>query len=881
MHKKIFRGVAITSILAIILIVFVSSIFLQKPKSIINENFPDYSPGGVPNLLNFSSADEMLTRMKKYAEKDGLQFYLDETNLVCAVKDTAQNVIYTSNPYNASNDEKGQGDLESAMKSQIVINYYDQNNIPKQLYSYSDCVSLGQYSISPTGDGADIFLSLGKDVSEEILPEAVVADDFEKHILDKIEDTKAQKRLLLFFKKVDISELTNDTVIKDYIENYPGLETDPLYILSQSISEKQRTELEGYLKAIGYTKEDKQKDERAANYSNKEKSSVNVKMKICYSIHDGKFYASIPADQIFFDSSLMQVESIKFLEFFGASNQQIDPEGYVFLPDGCGTVLSFSDSTQNKPGVISGNVYGTDWGLSKPESPVTGQTFYFPVFGLKSNQSGFFGIVEKGSAVCSIASDIGGVYTSYYTAYPILNYVSKEALLLGEKSTNSTKQTVYKFGKNVYSSDFTVSYSFLYNENASYIGMADCYQKYLCDQGMASHRSNPISFNMMSLGSVQYKERFLGLEYNAEAILTSYKNNQTILEYLQKNGIDKCNLLLKGWQKNGLNNLAGNHLRLSEALGGKSAFNALFAFAKENQYGIYPINDLMYVNRDKLFDGFTSFLHTGKTITGQLSNIMPVSPDTDSYDEKRFQYVVAPRCYGTFLSKFLAGLDKTDADALSLSDFGCTLNSDNNSSHLFNREETMALVSKLLREVTDKGYKIAFNGANAYCLPSADFIYNLPIKSSGLKGESYDIPFAQMVLSGYISYAATPMNYVQDTQEYLLKCIEFNTSPMFNSVYQNQEVLKYSDFNEYFNVDFSTHHADWIRFYQYVRTALNGLDQQKIIAHEKAGDALSIVSYDNGECIYINYGKSDIEYAGYTVKAQDYLRVDQSGGKIQ
>lgn len=843
-----------------------------------------------PHEMAYKDQNAMLQDMKLVATSKNLELYIDETNLNMAVKNLQTGVITSANPYNAVLDENCSGDVAKQMQSQVEITYSTiSTGDSSTLYSYTDCVDYGQFIINEVENGVEIILSLGEDLDNQIVPSVMTEESYnaviealdKPEILDRlgesIDDIKGfigdnSDGNFPMYSHLVLSEL-DEFDREYYLETYPNLSTTNLYVLSDSVSPHLEEQLQTYFSLAGYTREMKEADLKASGFkvSDEEEVYPNFRLTVRYTIDDSHFYAELDASKVQYNTDDFNIEDVTLLRYFGSSAARKD--GYVFLPDGSGAIISFDDPALERPASLGGKLYGDDNGTTYPKTPTFTGTYHLPVFGIKAGSNAVFGIIQEGDGLSSVYADIGGVLSSYYCAYPVFSIKTKDSVRMEKKAGtgNSSTDFVDQFSKTSYTGNFKVQYNFLNGTDANYVGMAKIYRDYLKDQGMtASSANHNIRFQMNTLGNVKYDSKFGIIPYTATAVLTSYADNQTMIEEFREMGISDFGLQLLGWQNSGLDTMAVNKYRSSSKMGGTSDLKDLIAYCQQNGIGFYPEADLMYVASESSFDGFSARSDAVRLINNQYGTRAFLSPTYGSYISDA--YALAPTKYSSFLEKFLDSYTgKTGGTSINLARMGVYLNSDFKSSRLTNRQESLELIKKMLAE-QGKDTQFAFNGGNAYLLPYADQLLDTPLNSNGQQGETYDVPFLQMVLMNNVEYAAPAINTVSDRQDYLLRCIESQSSPSFNLIYENADILKSTAYTQYYNVDFTINKEDFAAYYNYVKTALDGIVGVPIAEHTRLSTNVVRIRYENGAQLYINYGKTDATVDGHTIKAQSYLK---------
>ncbi len=124
------------------------------------------------------------------------------------------------------------------------------------------------------------------------------------------------------------------------------------------------------------------------------------------------------------EDSGVQLQSIYVYPFLGASYGYDNP-GYLFVPDGCGALISTGQKTIAAENYEK-QIYGSDLGMGAFKSMVSqsllrsAEEIYMPVFGsiLEEGKSGFAGIVTEGDEYCRIAAYVSGIRTPFNLIMP-------------------------------------------------------------------------------------------------------------------------------------------------------------------------------------------------------------------------------------------------------------------------------------------------------------------------------------------------------------------------------------------------------------------------------------------------------------------------------
>ena len=811
-------------------------------------------------IFNYADKSEMLSEMKQVAENDSYSMYIHEKNLSVALVSKKDGKIYTTNPFNAAKQASYNGNNKKIMDSQVVINYSDSSGKAESLWSSSDCAELGQFEISPVENGVNVRYSIGVEKTVQLVPQTISAEDFEKilGVLEEEGNSKGARRLKVLYKA-------------------DKTETGESVYISRKLSEKELAEVEEYFISAGYTEEMFEADSEKYDSENEAKYFPNFQLDLEYRLSENGFTVNIPSDSIRYDKEKFELISIKLLEFFGASDSQEDNDGFIFLPDGSGAIMPYSNKNDDtRQAMISGKVYGMDNSVTKTVEMFTGKQYYLPVFGLTENESGYFALITNGAATATISAYAGNIFSKYYTVFPVFELTTKETMELEQKVVSHGSQSeVTVYDENVYDGDLRVEYNILNGEQASLTGMAEVYRQYLFDEGMNSEFGVGQDFlTLETIGTLNYDENLLGFRYNAEAELTTFEDTQSLLGKFFDSGISDISLMLNAWRKNGLDCIIANRFDPSGALGGKSGFDDLYEYCKKNNVDFYPDIDLVNVKSDRWFDGFNPVNDATRLLNKKYGGKRSLNLDTGLIDKENFSYALSPSLYSETLKKFLKKYNKKYTD-FGLSTIGKELNSNFRKGDLVNRAQTEEIIRNLLADASEKN-RIMVEGANSYCLPYADFLVKLPLSGSEAKG-TVSVPFLQILLNGYVKYSSEEINFESNYEKAILECIESATSPHFVLAAQNIIKIKQTDYTQYYSVDTDVLFDTITEYYNTYVNALEPVKGSRICGYDILANDVVKVSYDNGYCIIVNYTDGEFVYNGETVEPMSSATVKEAG----
>lgn len=394
--------------------------------------------------------------------------------------------------------------------------------------------------------------------------------------------TSAQYQEISKFSN-NIKEIFNSyTAISNTKNNVPPSAADitavkdgkTVYILTS----QELNTLRGIDKAIraacpGYTLEMVGIHQEECGYEFGGVDTPTFRCRINYTLDEnGILTVDIPVspDVLTFNASLYSLSSFTPLKHFGAGD--MDNDGYIFYPDGSGTVVEFEDfyygSNSGKTNTsiyVDSSIYGTDFVYSEI-SGAHREQITMPVYGLVNDvnvnastdlltdkakvTNGFFTVIEEGatSATLCFATDAGShKYASVYTKlkpYPsdkldLSQTLSVSGLGYYYVVAETGYQGSYKFRVNMLTDEDLIDSTSYGSDKtcypADYTGMASCYRDYLIDKGeieALKEFSEDLPLYLEALGSIDITQRILTFPVTVSTALTTFDDVENIYKDL-------------------------------------------------------------------------------------------------------------------------------------------------------------------------------------------------------------------------------------------------------------------------------------------------------------------------------------------------------------
>lgn len=799
--------------------------------------------------------------------------FLLEIHKRCAeirLTDKSTNTQWYSNPQEQYGQTTGN---VSRISSQVLVQY-EIKDTSYSYNSYGDAVANEQYSFSEIDNGIRVNLRMGEFRRDYIVPQLISVERYEELTTALTED-----EALSLSQYYDLVSLRDDESMDKeskalIVEKFPILASKDCYVsqLRTSITESDASrpfasdylmeKLEKLFVAAGYTAEMLAADNKANQVTTAMFIDQSIALSVEYSLDKDGLVVRIPVDSIVYDDSVLELTKIQLLPFFGAA--QSDSDGYIFVPDGSGVLIHLNNGKVQMDAYDKA-VYGQDYTIPHTVSTApedTTQQIHLPVFGMKTEDRAFVGIIESGDAVARIMADVSGKGSAYNTVNAAFTVNSSQT-----PATLSLNAQYYRFyQEKITQCDYTVRYRFLYGDEADYTGMATDYRQYLLERDLLNDVQQvrmPLFVDILQ--AVDSKKQVLGMPTLRPLALTTSEQTILMLEELQQKGISDVTLQLTGWSNDGVCHTLMDRVDWMRCLGGKKGFFSLVEYIRERQGEMYVSADFQYVQKQKLFDGFQRNRDAART----LENVA-------SKDD--VQSVISPTRYAHVIGGFTADFPSTIGSGLSLTWMGTDLNGDYHDGAMIDRQAAKSMVATQMKELAEKGYPLAVSGANLYTLGSATFVCDMVHGSSQDNLSDESIPFYQIVLHGYIPYSSEPLNQVSDYEETVLKLIETGTIPAFLWMYADNTVLKETAYSSYYSV----HYSYWIEraadLYAEMNAVLGDCLEARIVAHDRLTDQIYRTQYSNGVSIYVNYGDKEETVEGVTVPSRGYQRVKEVVG---
>ncbi|PLR67419.1 DUF5696 domain-containing protein [Bacillus sp. UMB0893] len=561
---------------------------------------------------------------------------------------------------------------------------------------------------------------------------------------------------------------------------------------------------------------------------------------------------------------------------FLGSTRVDDVPGYMMIPDGSGALIRFKQPTMTYEQPYVGRIYGDDLSVKTSDNlfaSVAAERVSMPVFGLVhgERQNAMLGEVKEGKFSAEIVAFPSGVNTNFnWTAARFIvrnSYFQPTSKSMGGFNTYQKKRI---------EQDFKVSYTFLENQDATYVGMAKAYRDALVEEGvlkkLESKKTVPMQVDFLG------GEMEPGMFWNKYVKMTSFEEIGQIVSLLKEKGISDLNVNVAGWENGGLTGKNPDKFPAAKELGGADAIRNLAEKLKQDAVSLSLQADYTYGYKDS--NRFNEKTEAARKITnGVLEQSVGYERlNEDFLDLSR--YYINPAKAVNLLKEDIKEFEKLNVANIALINTSTLLFSDFKKGSPISREEAAEHYLEIGKLLSDSMQEVSMYKPNDYLLPFADKIYDLGMESSQYMYATDTIPFTQMVLHGYVDYYMPPLNFSSNSEEDILQMIEIGAIPSFYFTKEQAHLLNHGPSNHIY----ASYYKDWTKevkqVYDKIQEPLKAISGEAIVDRVVHSPGVVEVKYSNHVSIIVNYQSNKAAAAGQAIAPRSFV-VLKEGKKLE
>ncbi len=574
------------------------------------------------------------------------------------------------------------------------------------------------------------------------------------------------------------------------------------------------------------------------------------------------------------------ISSIVIAPFFcSIANENADKEGhYMFVPSGSGTLL-YPTYTTGIGTTTSEPVYGGDENIETDEQVTTKESVRLPVYGAVNGDRAVCAIIEDGAEYAYINTMTGQALTKY-------SYVTSEFRVRGYQEAVQTLFTSSVVKTKLYADGFadskmTVGFYPLYDEDASYVGMAQKYREHLeKEEQFAKKTSDDKLLNLKLVGGIETKKFIFGIPSGDMLVTTTVKQAEEIIKELnEKAGVGGINANLIGFGSNGndIGTVAGGY-EIGGKFGDDDDLIALNKYCQDNNVNLFMNFDMVRFSSSG--GGVSTSFGRADAANGSytIKSYYDVNFRISSTSLRNF-YLVSRTKLPVVAESIKEAAKDWKLKGLSLDTLTSMVYSDYSDREYYSASNSDKQFSAIINSFKNDGYKIAGSDANGFAAELCDHVYDVPYGSSKYRVFTVDVPFYQIVFKGEVSMSTTSLNLATNKETTLLEAVETGSGLTYTLVADYDTRLINSAQNVFYGslywdeiiergvkTDIIETVAEYKDYFESVKNA-------NIVNHEILTEKVRKTTFSNGVSVYVNYGDTEYQSNDGVVAARSYITV--------
>ena len=824
---------------------------------------PEHDASEDDSSWQTAAAGETLT-----LENDAVRLVFDADTTHFTVENKAEDLRYSST-FAGETAQSWSADTEKRMRSELTLVYYEEQSSAQYMFSDTDSVALGQYRVTHTDDRIRVTYTFGVSADNSFVPRVFGQEKLDA-MLDALRngddpDGASMSRRMLRFYTLYTAEDADNTIRKAY----PAIEKTALYILDEDAGESDIAEVREYLTALGYTREDYAADLAALGIENDERSETpGFVVPVEYSLQADGFSARVLTDRIEEISDAYKLQSLTFLEYFASAE---DSDGQFFVPDGSGALI---DWEQNHVSTYSQPFYGADYSIQNEKMSQLAQNSCLPVYGILRPTGSVLTIVEEGAENGTLYAESPDCSATPNHIYTLFTMRHMDTTDIGADQLIP----VYNLFVQELSTAFpTQRYVLLGAKENTWQAMAQTYRRYLLDTGGIRQADTVApTVYLTYLGMTLEDANFLGIPYDRKIVLSTLEEIEKDIDALAAEGIKQPVVRLTGFSDRGLTPKANDRFSLSRKLGSTQELTALSKQLQTAGGRLYTDGGFQFVyGSGNGFSKKTDSAHYLNRVLVKRGDYDPVTRFFDNTGDA-VPYFASPKRYANDISGYL-----TDASgqlgvkpAVSYGTAGRYLGGDYTSHTAVSRTDALHALEAALETARSATAGMSFDTGNAYVLPYADDLYDLPLTSSRFDAETAAVPFYPMVIHGLLPYCGSALNLSYDRNEQLLRSVEYGAALSYILISREDGLLTGTALGRTaYSLNSGDNLAEFVTLWQRLGAFQQHVAGQTMTDHTALSGSVFCTTYADGSRAYVNYSDDDYTAAGLTVKAHDLTLV--------
>ncbi|UUX35379.1 DUF5696 domain-containing protein [Fundicoccus culcitae] len=579
------------------------------------------------------------------------------------------------------------------------------------------------------------------------------------------------------------------------------------------------------------------------------------------SLDGNKLSVEIPKDTIYENSDTYKVGNVYVYPYLGYS--KLDEEsGFMLIPDGSGAIINLEDNQGQFKQPYSEMIYGQNIGIDEPY--VLSRLFNMVTTNPPHQiMAPYYGMIHEEKGFGFLATVEEGDYHAWVEAYPngaILpyNWITSKFVLrqFYNQSTSRTSGTITIRQRTRNDIDIKTNYYFVSQDQADLMGLVDQFRTFLdeTDTLVLNETQPVIDFGMrLDFMGTELEQ---GLINNSSVQMTTFEQADEMLEALVASGVEQLMIIYQGWETNGYSGALGQtSYSVDGVLGGNEGINSLIDKYSEN-FPIYLADDGLRFNP-----------HLSLEVGSNL---------VKKYNRRVYNEAVFGKVFESFnflepeeaVSRLNSRVSSFEIENMALTGFPNNLFSYLKNNSELDRVHTAKIFEDSIANLSESKQLILDEPFMPYW-KYADALYNIPLNSSSYIFEDQQVPFMSLALNGRIPLYASYSNFEPNSRDFFLRLVETGVSPSYLLTYENSSELHQTNLSWVYSSQYELYFEEIVQNYKELEAAHQAIGEGMITDYQ-SNDGVSVVTYDNGSVVYVNFNDFDTEIDEIELTSQSY-----------
>jgi len=533
--------------------------------------------------------------------------------------------------------------------------------------------------------------------------------------------------------------------------------------------------------------------------------------------------------------------------------------GYIFVPDGSGALMRFTENTVNFNAYV-GEVFGSNPAEATLNydfeiGTVTRHHPLVPVFGVTHGyrQQGFVAWANEGAQYMEIIKMPHNNTTNYNFVYPRFVINSPIHQVYNRQGDGFMRLFPQRRRYNI-----SMQYTFLQGNDASYAGMARAYRHHMINTGVLTPNTvyndatMPVRVDFIMS---DVRRSVLG---RTDVVTTTASQVGDIVQSLKDSGVSSINGGLMGFQRGGITTGRPWAHNFTRGIGNRRAFTQLFNDMEQLGADISFAQDYLTINSLQMSIPRNQAIHMnlrGLVAYDSFEPFLPVNEISYARPQRSAQWITQQTNRSINMG----------APSVTIS--GIT---NNLISHWGRRDTITSLETIELFQDTFDDITVPINAysPNQYLWAHVDRFLQAPVFNTQFMIASDTVPFLQMVLHNTMEVYAPYANFSFYTQRDILRMIDYNVLPSFVLTHSPAHYLGNTNSLNFYSTEYTLYHDIIMTVYNKMSPIMSQVRGLEWLDRQVLAEGVVLNTYEGGVYVLINYTPEPFTHNGIVILAE-------------